>query len=204
MNHSTPHCRGSESFTLLGISAGPGPRVVRASRSAPIDFRRGDRSPVGETRSAKAVGRGCGWRRLLGFVSRLRSVSPGTREPRDRSCLGLRLLQGCSGTCRASAGLDPVSDHQSPEPPWAIHSPVDDSNPLVGLPPRRRITRPSRRWCESCSRVAGMIIRDCEGLSLRGRDVPFSVLMRLMPCRPDQTTRPIRPAPCLRFCTVRE
>jgi hypothetical protein len=29
------------------ISARPGPRVVRASASAPIDFRRGDRSPVG-------------------------------------------------------------------------------------------------------------------------------------------------------------
>jgi hypothetical protein len=58
------------------ISAGPGPRAVRASASAPIDFRRGDRSPVGVTRSAKAIGRGCEWLRLLGFVSRLRSLAP--------------------------------------------------------------------------------------------------------------------------------
>ena len=31
----------------IDISAGPGPRAVRAPASAPIDFRRGDRSPVG-------------------------------------------------------------------------------------------------------------------------------------------------------------
>jgi len=31
----------------VGISAGPGPRAVRAFSSAPISFRRGDRSPVG-------------------------------------------------------------------------------------------------------------------------------------------------------------
>ena len=68
---STPLC-----CSHCGISAGPGPRAVRASASAPIDFRRGDRSPVGVTRSAKAIGRGCGWRRLLGFDSRLRSAPP--------------------------------------------------------------------------------------------------------------------------------
>jgi len=60
----------------FGISAGPGPRAVRASASAPIYFRRGDRSPVGVTRSAKATGRGCVWLRLLGFNSRLRSIAP--------------------------------------------------------------------------------------------------------------------------------
>jgi hypothetical protein len=82
--------------------------------SAPIDFRRGDRSPVGVTRSAKAIGRGCGWRRLLGFCSRLRSACPAHVWPAKRSCLGLCLLQGCRARCCASAGLDPAADHQPP------------------------------------------------------------------------------------------
>jgi hypothetical protein len=85
-------------FHWVGISAGPGPPVVRASASAPIDFRRGDRSPVGETRSAKAVGRGFGWRRLLGFGSRLRSAPEATRRPRDAILPWALPLAGLSGT----------------------------------------------------------------------------------------------------------
>jgi len=105
---------------LVDISASPGPRVVRASASAPIDFRRGDRSPVGVTGSAKAIGRGCGWRRLLGFCSRLWSVSSAHVWLKRRSCLGLCLLQGCRAPApfhngrRALAGLDPATDHQPP------------------------------------------------------------------------------------------
>jgi hypothetical protein len=45
-------------------------------RSAPIDFRRGDRPPVGENEICKSDRPRMGWRRLLGFDSRLRSVSP--------------------------------------------------------------------------------------------------------------------------------
>jgi hypothetical protein len=44
LEHTFPAC------LRLDISAGPGPRAVRASASAPIDFRRGDRSPVGVQR----------------------------------------------------------------------------------------------------------------------------------------------------------
>jgi len=86
----------------------------------PDDFRRGDRSPVGVTGSAKAIGRGCGWRRLLGFDSRLWSVSSAHVWLKRRSCLGLCLLQGCRAPApfhngrRASAGLDPATDHQPP------------------------------------------------------------------------------------------
>jgi len=83
----TPHLllhgglRAHRCARRFDISAGPGPRAVRASASAPIDFRRGDRSPVGVTRSAKAIGRGCEWLRLLGFDSRLRSTSPAHVRP---------------------------------------------------------------------------------------------------------------------------
>ena len=108
----------------VDISARPDPRAVRASASAPIDFRRGDRSPVGVTGSAKAVGRGCGWRRLLGFGSRLRSVSS-ARRLADETILPWALpLAGLSGTlCRASAGLDPATDHQPPVRRRKTHSP---------------------------------------------------------------------------------
>jgi len=41
-------------LVVIDISAGPGPRAVRASASVPIDFRRGDRSPVGVNKICKS------------------------------------------------------------------------------------------------------------------------------------------------------
>jgi hypothetical protein len=59
--------------TQLDISAGPGPRAVRAASFAPIDFRRGGPAPVKCVQ--RAVEPGMTRLRLLGFSSRLRSVS---------------------------------------------------------------------------------------------------------------------------------
>jgi len=81
------------------VSVEPGPRAVRAASSAPIDFRRGDRSfvragPQGSVR--QTVRPGTRMRRLPGFNSRLRSESatPCAGTVADRSCLGLFLSQG--------------------------------------------------------------------------------------------------------------
>ena len=57
------------------ISAAPGPPVVRASRAAPIHFRRGDRLPVGRNRICKGESAGAIRRSTSGLRSRLRSVS---------------------------------------------------------------------------------------------------------------------------------
>jgi hypothetical protein len=43
-------------------------------------------------------------------------------------------LAGFAGACRASAGLDPGSDHPPPAPSWADSFARDDAYPLMGLP----------------------------------------------------------------------
>ena len=139
-------------------------------------------------------------RRLLGFDSRLRSASPATREPERRSCLGLCLLQGCRALAAHRPGSTPVPINS----PRNVHPgnsfAGDDSNPLVGLATFLPITSPPGRELPRAARCC-----DCEGLSLRG----FVASLQ----RVDETdafadlTRSrdlTRPAPCLRFCTVRE
>jgi len=99
-----------------GISAGPGPRAVRASTSAPIDFRRGDRSPVGGNTICKSGRPGMCMASTsgLGLPSAIRC--PGARLAGETILPWALPLAGLSGTfCRASAGLDPAADHQSPE-----------------------------------------------------------------------------------------
>jgi len=122
-----------------------------APRSAPIDFRRGDRPPVGETREKE---RSAGDEMASTSGLRLPSAvrAPDRLGPGPRSCLGLCLSQGCSGTrYRASAGLDPVADHQPPaRSPYSFVG--DRTYPLVGLPPHR-LTAPSPGPSRgSCSR----------------------------------------------------
>jgi hypothetical protein len=86
-----PTCR-------LGISAGPGPRVVRASASAPIDFRRGDRSPVGGNEICKSDRPGM----RMASTSGLRLPSavhpPGARSARRMILPWALPLAGLSGT----------------------------------------------------------------------------------------------------------
>ena len=139
----------------VDISARPDPRAVRASASAPIDFRRGDRSPVGVTGSAKAVGRGCGWRRLLGFDSRLRSAPSALVWLTKRSCLGLCLLQGC----RAHFAV-----HRPGSTPLPITNPRSADGKLIR---RRRFLSahglcrrsfPSRGSCHPARAAAGMLL----------------------------------------------
>jgi hypothetical protein len=85
-----------------------------------------------KARSAKAIGRGCGWRRLLGFDSRLRSAARALVRPGRRSCLGLCLLQGCRAHCRASHQARPRV--RSPAPGTATRlSAARRSYPLVGF-----------------------------------------------------------------------
>jgi len=118
----------------VGISTGPGPPAVRASASAPIDFRRGDRSPVGINTICKSDRPGMWWRRLLGFNSRLRSASSAHVWPKTRSCPGFCLLQGCRALRRASAGL--VPGYRSPASGTSTRRSSltrDPSYPLMGL-----------------------------------------------------------------------
>jgi hypothetical protein len=103
------HCR-------LGISAGPGPRVVRASASAPIDFRRGDRSPVGGNEICKSDRPGM----RMASTSGLRLPSA-VHAAGTRSSVGVDPALGFA-SCRVvghfavqRTGLDPACDHQPPD-----------------------------------------------------------------------------------------
>ena len=76
---------------------------LRRPASNPIYFVRAHRSPALESELQRAVGRGLSiWRGagLLGFDSHLRSASS-SLWPKDRSCLGLCLLQGLRAHIRA-------------------------------------------------------------------------------------------------------
>jgi hypothetical protein len=112
-----PHTGGG-SFLI-----GPGPPACSSSRRAPIDFRRVD-SPLPseekhESRDCAADHVRLDW--LLGFDSRLRSVSPSsaaTLRPVEPGgivpALGLSSLRYAGTTSVHSNGLDPVRNHQAP------------------------------------------------------------------------------------------
>jgi len=173
-----------------GISAGPGPRAVRRRSSAPICFRRGDRPLVEKSEICKSDRPGMSarfdfWASLPSAVRRR-----GTRRPRRRSCLGLCLSQGCR--TRAASHEDDRATGRA-RPRFRITSlrararthtlSVSVPYPLVGF--------------------SGSSLR--RGLPGELAAGPFSVLMGLMPVRPDPDHAAcFRPTPCLRFRTVRE
>ena len=162
------HCR-------LGISAGPGPRVVRASASAPIDFRRGDRSPVGGNEICKSDRPGM----LMASTSGLRLPSAvhvaGTRSSVDLILPWALPLAGLSDTLpciapgptpRAITGPRYVrrATHSPPTRPirsWAFATllPITHKVP-DGLPARAEVrdwrkTEPSPRFVAALQRVDG-------------------------------------------------
>ena len=187
-----PTCR-------FGISAGPGPPVVRAPASAPIDFRRGDRPPVGVNEICKSDRPRMRMASTSGLHSRLRSISRAARlATRNDPALGFASCRVVGHVAAHRSGLDPAADHQPPEPGAVNSFAARDSYPLMGLP----TSFPSRAISASCSPGSpGLRSR----LAFASDVVPYSVLMGLMPCRPEIRPRGlIRPAPCLRFCTFRE
>ena len=126
-----PHRYGRRAPHLARHFCRSGPTCRSCRSSAPIDFRRGDRAPVEKTEICKSARPGMRWRRLLGFSSRLRSASSAERVAGDRSCLGLRLLQGWRAL--------------------AVHRPGSTPRPIIG--PRNRrgpfvrpVTIPIRSW----------------------------------------------------------
>jgi hypothetical protein len=82
----------------LGISAGPGPRVVRASASAPIDFRRGDRPPVGGNEICKSDRPGMRMASTSGLQLPSAVRRSGTRSSRATILPWALPLAGLSGT----------------------------------------------------------------------------------------------------------
>jgi len=182
--HATLASRGGLAHTVvrpLDISAGPGPRAVRASASAPIDFRRGDRSPVGGNEICKSDRPGTRWHRLLGFALPSAVRLPGTRWSGETILPWALPLAGLSGTLPCiGSGLDPAADHQPPDAfdgQLSRRERVLSAHGLATLLPATRATRVRA----NCSRRSA-VCRDCEGLSLRRFVVLYSVLMGLMPC----------------------
>jgi len=142
--------------------SGPTCRFARRA-SDPIDFRRADRSAPG----GGVVGRGlfCSTRRSTsGLRSRLRSVSR-SNEPRDRSCRGLCLLQGCGRVSAHAIGLDPDRI-------------ISLRDPAARLSWRTRASL-SAHGFSTLAPIAN-----------RRKSRPFSVLMGLMPCRPERLRGP--------------
>jgi hypothetical protein len=74
--------------------------------------------------------------RLLGFDSHLRSASRSSHEPKDRSCLGLCLLQGLPDACLRTRLSSKINHVISPRNPTArnFRCVSRNSNPLVGFP----------------------------------------------------------------------
>jgi hypothetical protein len=147
------------------ISGVPGPRVVSlaARPTRFIFFGLTDLAPGGGV-----VGRGLSFARrsTSGLRSRLRSASR-SNEPRDRSCLGLCLLQGCGRVSAHAIGLDP--DHI-----------ISLRNPAPACSGANRASL-SAHGFSTLAPIAN-----------RRKSRPFSVLMGLMPCRPERLRGPFR------------
>jgi len=122
------------------------------------------------TRSAKAIGRGCGG---VDFWASTPVCGPPPRRTfgqRNASCHGLCLLQGCRALRRASAGL--VPGYRSPASGTSTRRSSltrDPSYPLMGFarrsfPPRVTLDAP-----EAAPPCRADPSRDCEGLSLRAK-----------------------------------
>jgi hypothetical protein len=167
-----------------------GPTCRSCPSSAPIYFRRGDLSPVGnrilmgdwpEDENASTSG----------LRSRLRSVSVALRcSATDRSCLGLCLLQGWRARFPVQPNrLDPVRDHQPPE--------IQDRFRDRVFPIRSwafgvsfHLDMHDRLFADLEVLIAGRVPR-IAGMLPRGRR-PFSVLMGLMPGRSGEFYPPHR------------
>jgi len=134
----------------LGISAGPGPHVVRASASAPIDFRRGDRPPVGGNEICKSDRPGMRMASTSGLQLPSAVRRAGTRSSRAAILPWALPLAGLSGTLPCIA----------PGPtPRAITSPRNRHTAICRAPilsarglSRRsfRSRTKSRRSCPPC------------------------------------------------------
>jgi hypothetical protein len=81
------------------------------------------------------------------------------------------------------SGSTPLPDHQPPEPFAAVSAVRGDFLSARGFSTLLPVTQ------ELSELLASLVVMR-EVLSLRRGRRPFSVLMGLMPCRPEQTTRP--------------
>jgi len=176
-------CAAAESRRAMfsGISVRPGPRAVRARPSHSRFIFVGMIGRRLETRVNQKGGRS---RDQLastsGLRSRLRSDSPAHVRPRDRSCLGLRLLQGCRAHCCASEGRArprTSTDHQPPE----THGPLGRvaAHPQSAHGFEASFPTEMTHRIESCSKGFTSLLRRMLPARIRR---PFSVLMGLMPC----------------------
>jgi hypothetical protein len=143
--------------------SGPTCRFARRA-SDPIYFFRADRSAPG----GGVVGRGLSFTRrsTSGLRSRLRSASR-SNEPRDRSCLGLCLLQGWGRVSAHAIGLDPdrIISLRDPAPACS---------------------------CANRASLSAHGFSTLAPIANRRKSRPFSVLMGLMPCRPERLRGPFR------------
>jgi hypothetical protein len=86
------------------------------------------------TRSAKAIGRGCGWLRLLGFDSRLRSTPPALVSSAGVILPWALPLAGLSGTLPCIAtGSTPRAITSLRTSTAGNSFAADTSNPLMGF-----------------------------------------------------------------------
>jgi len=156
-----------------------GPTCRSRRSSAPIDFRRGDRIAFVRSKwieKRRPVGDEIGvdfWASLPSAV-RIRDLP----LIADRSCLGLCLLQGLQAHGRASNRARPRWDHPPPEPTRRLTAAWCNSYPLMGF---WRSFPSAIVTCELPTGHDSETRRCCSANRL-----PFSVLMRLMPCRSDQ------------------
>jgi len=189
-------------LVVIDISAGPGPRAVRASASAPIDFRRGDRSPVGVNKICKSDRPGMRMASTSGLwlPSAVRPVS--ARLAHETILPWALPLAGLSGTSLCIGWARPRYRSPASGPPANNWFATDDSYPLMGL---LDVSFPSRATVvlrTSCRPARSSVI--AKYWAFASSSLPYSVLMGLMPSSTCSGPRGlIRPTPCLRFCTVR-
>jgi hypothetical protein len=160
--------------------AGPTCRFARRA-SAPIDFRRGDRSPSLGVQRRKAIDRGLYLGVAFDFwaLTPICDPRPPAREPGDRSCLGLCLLQGLRARiCARESGSTPtpITGLRNPRAPGSSRS--------------SRI--PIRSW------VCGSV------RTTRTQPVPSAYSWGRCLAGLNSFEGRFGPTPCLRFCTVRE
>jgi hypothetical protein len=136
--HATLASRGARDqhtvvLVVIDISAGPGPHAVRASASAPIDFRRGDRSPVGVNKICKSDRPGMRMASTSGLwlPSAVHLVS--ARLAGETILPWALPLAGLSGTLLCIGRARPRYRSPAPGSPANNSFAADDSYPLMGF-----------------------------------------------------------------------